>query len=700
MAVSADTMLQALEHGANSLTLLVYGCSLSDTDAYVKALRNQGMAVHAEPVARLKQLAECLEKGSYDFFLVDCDAAGEQCPTVLEQLRQTSDTTPLLLITADPSGKMALAREFGARDLLLPKDEQHLQFIMHREFRDLLLRRETERLQVKLQETEQRCATLIHSSRDAIAYVHEGMHVGANPGYLEMFGFENESELEGLPLMDLVAPDERPRFKTLLRKLTGDDTAESLEVGCIAGDGRIFRARMEFTPSQVDGEPCTQIVIRDQSQFQHLEDRIRELASRDAQTGMYNKAYLMEHLESQVARLDGDHAPLHLLLLTISNFSEICRNHGLELGESLLQTFSRRLGELCEDRGTLARFGDHDFALLVPAGQDPAVAAQSLLDGLAVLDEDLRLAEVKAVISIGVAQSHKPLVLNASDFVNRALRARHQAESEGGNRFVAYQGSEPEAPESGFNAEISALVESALKEDNFRLLFQPIVSLEGDARENYSVLLRLVNEHGVELTPADFMEAARESGNMVSVDHWVIRHALMELSRQREAGRKVNFFVTLSRESLQDEGLLLWLCDRLREYRAKGAWLTFQIHKQDIRSDLQAARATIEGLKKINCRVAIDQFDSGPSSDTLLRHLPIDIVKLKPELLEGVAGNAAKQDELHEINQALQARGVKTVATAVEDANTLAVLWNVGVNYIQGHFIQPPAPHIEVEDED
>jgi len=697
MAVSADTMLKAVEHGANTLSLLVYGCTLSDTDAYVKTLRNHGLAVHADRAGNLTRLGECLDT-AYDFYLVNCDLTGDECRVVLEQLRQASETTPLLLLTSDADAHLALAEEFGARDLFAPKDEQRLQFIMHREFRNLLERRKAARLQQRLQETEQRCSTLIHSSRDAIAYVHEGMHVGANPGYLEMFGFSDESELEGLPLMDLVAPEERTRFKTVLRKISGNDIAESLEVACVGGDGRTFQARMEFSPSQVDDEPCTQIVIRDQSQFQHLEDRIQELTSRDAHTGLYNRSFLMARLESQVARLDEQRPPLQLLLLTVSNCAEICHDHGMELSESLLQTFSRRLSELCEDLGTLARFGDHDFALLMSGEQDPQAAAQRLLDGLTQIPSDA-VPEVQPVFSIGIAASHSPLVISASDFVNRALRARHQAERDGGNRFVVYEGAQPVDADSGFDPDVSALLDRAISEDKLHLLYQPIVSLQGDARENYAVLLRLTNDQGQELRPAEFLESARETGHMVAIDRWVIQHALAELSHQREHGRKVNFIITLSREALQDEQVLLWLCDCLREYRAKGAWLTIQIRKRDIRANLQAARATIESLKKINCRIAVDAFDDGASSDTLLKHLPIDLVKLKPELLEDIAGNTARQESLKQLNETLQSRGVKTIALGVEDAQTLAALWNVGVNYIQGNFLQPPAAEIEHEDE-
>lgn len=696
MAVSADTMLKAVEHGANTLSLLIYGCSLSDTDAYVKTLRNHGLAIHADRAGNLAQLGKRLDT-AYDFYLVNCDLAGDDCQVVLENLRQASEQTPLLLLSGNPDAHLTLAQEFNARDLLPPKDEQRLQFAMHREFRDLLERRELTRLQQRLQETEQRCNTLIHSSRDAIAYVHEGMHVGANPGYLETFGFSDESELEGLPLMDLIAPEERARFKTVLRKISGNDSADRLEVACIRGDGRTFRALMEFTPSQVDDEPCTQIVIRDQSQFQDLENRIQELASRDNETGLYNRSFMMERLEAQVARLDENRPPLHLLLLTVSNCAEICHTHGVELSESLLQSFSRRLSEVAEDMGTLARFGDHDFALLLGPKQDPRIAAQALLDGLATMAIDA--PPVEPVFSIGIAPSHGPMVMSASDLVNRALRSRHQAESQGGNCFVLHESIE-EAVNANVESDpnVSILVERAIPEERLRLVYQPIVSLQGDARENYSVLLRLSNDQGQELKPGEFLQTARESGRMIDIDRWVIQNALAELSRQREHGRKVNFVITLSREALRDESVVLWLCDCLREYRAKGAWVTLQIRKQDIRADLQAARSTIESLKKINCRVMVDAFDDGASSDALLRHLPLDLVKLKPELLVDIASKSSNLESLQELNANLQSRGVKTIALGVEDASTLAALWNVGVNFVQGYFVQPPSTHIDHED--
>jgi EAL domain-containing protein (putative c-di-GMP-specific phosphodiesterase class I) len=99
----------------------------------------------------------------------------------------------------------------------------------------------------------------------------------------------------------------------------------------------------------------------------------------------------------------------------------------------------------------------------------------------------------------------------------------------------------------------------------------------------------------------------------------------------------------------------------------------------------------MEGLKKINCKVAISNFSNGPSSDSLLEHLPIDIVKLSPEFMTNLANDTKRQDALQEINRQLQDDGLTTIASGVEDANSLAVLWNVGVNYIQGYFLQEPS---------
>jgi len=179
----------------------------------------------------------------------------------------------------------------------------------------------------------------------------------------------------------------------------------------------------------------------------------------------------------------------------------------------------------------------------------------------------------------------------------------------------------------------------------------------------------------------------------------VVRNAIKELVKLRDDGKKINFQLLLSGDGITDDSMLLWVCDCLREFRAKGAWLTFQFNEADLRNNLKPALKLIEGLKKINCRIGINHFDDTSSNATLLSHLPIDIVRLSPHFMEGLASNEQQQNHLNQLNGRLQAEGYRTIATGVEDANTLAILWNVGVNCIQGNFLAEPSETITFDED-
>ncbi len=145
--------------------------------------------------------------------------------------------------------------------------------------------------------------------------------------------------------------------------------------------------------------------------------------------------------------------------------------------------------------------------------------------------------------------------------------------------------------------------------------------------------------------------------------------------------------------------MLLWICDCLREFRAKGAWLVLQFDERDVRRSWKPGLALIDGLKKINCRIAISNFVESETSEGMLRHLGVDIVKLSPEFMRDLATDQAQQDRMNAINARLQRNDYKTVASSVEDAASLAILWNVGVNYIQGYFLQEPSNTINFDED-
>lgn len=701
MAEAAESVLQRLAEDSTPVELLVAGCTATETNQCATTLRNYGQAVHLRRAESIGALAAMVEEDVPRLMIVNADNAVMPLLQTLEIARQANPAVALLLISNDIKALLPMAMEHDARDVVDISDMEHLAFAIRREHQTLRLREELLSQRHQLHEVEQRFDALMGKSRDAIAYVHEGMHIHANSVYASMFQIDDPGDIEGLPLMDLVAPDSRPAFKKILRNLEKDNNF-STEVNCQTDDGSVFSATMEFSPAEVEGEPCTQIVIRDESLHDELQARLNELTNRDPHTQLLNRQAFMERLEAALAT-DRLSSATGLVQVSIKNFSDLCEKAGLKQTDKLLQAVASNLSNCADNASALAvaRFGDHDFMILVHGGGDIQPLAEQCLSALNAQDfvNSCDLLDTP-LFSLGVTHHPNEGRLSAHELVSRSCKATKNAQNQDGSQIVEYaEAKQAKVEHKDVDASTLDLIDNALANDGFRLVYQPIVSLQGDSRENYSVMLRLLNQHNDEQPPENFLAQAKAANRLADIDRWVVRHAIAELDKHRRDGKRINFHIMLSQDGMADESMLLWVCDCLREFKAKGAWLVFQFSTQDLRSTLKPARKLIDGLKKINCRIAISHYENKSSHKALIQHLPMDIVRLSPSFVDNLANDEDQQDLLNEVNEQLQEQGVKTIATGVEDANSLAVLWNVRVNYIQGYFLQTPSSTIAFDED-
>ncbi|MCB1800382.1 MAG: EAL domain-containing protein [Gammaproteobacteria bacterium] len=681
--------------------LLAIGCALGVADGFANALRNQGQAAHLKTADTTETLSQLLSADGCELVVINADAQTISPVEAIGKVRALNPAASILLVCKNPVDVRSMAIDHGLQDLIDINDEEHVALAIRREHQTLQLRSEVARLKRQLDEAEARSNVLVQSSRDAIAYVHEGMYLNTNQAYLDLFGYESADEIDGLPIMDMIGPDSRARFKAALRKV--DETGKHTEeFSCVTADKSEFKARMEFAPASIDGENCTQLMIRDQSQNLALQKRIEELTSKDAQTGFFNRQSFMERLEALVSKQERDGNGHALVQLSITNYAAMRENCGFGCAEQMLTEAASVLAATATRAHTLARFGDHDFMILCDDEEPALEVAERCLHNLrAHAFKSIKDAPIKPAYSIGVTRTERGDEVTAHELINRSCRATGIARSEGENRVVFYNDEIP--GDTGHLAEADAavvrLIDNALANDGFRLKYQPIVSLQGDTRENYSVYLRLVDDSGKELVPDVFLSPARDASRLAEVDRWVVRNAIRELASHRRDGKKIIFYIILSRAGIEDDSMLLWIVDCLREFRAKGSWLTFQFRESDLRHSLTPAKELISGLRKINCRIAVNNFSDSAAVDALLEHIQVDVVKLSPELMRDLASNADQQDKMSDINSRLQAAGYKTIASGVEDASSLAILWNVGVNYIQGYFLQAPSGTITYEEQ-
>jgi diguanylate cyclase (GGDEF)-like protein/PAS domain S-box-containing protein len=700
MQATAKRAPRNWDSSGTPVEMLVVGCKLAVADGFANALRNQGQAAHLKMADSLDSLQQQMELEPSGLIIINADTTDMPLPEAIGMIRQYSTKASIILVAPKPADHLRTAIELGLQDVIDIDNADHLALAVRREHRAQLLQRELKRSRRQLNEAVERSNLLVRSSRDAIAYIHEGMYLSTNQAYLDAFGIESAEDIDGLPIMDMIEAESRGDFKTALRAV--EETGKhSAEFRCVTADGETFNARMEFSPASIDGERCTQVMIRDQSQNLALQQRIEELTSRDPQTGLFNRQAFMERLDALVSHADDAEKAHALVQLSITNYSDLRDSCGFDCVEQMLSEVASVLSATASAAHTLARFGDHDFMILCDDEEPALQIAERCLHNLrGHAFKSIGDSPVRPQYSIGVTRTGGDPI-SAHELINRSCRATGIARSEGENRVVFYNDQIPgdtgdlDEPD----AAIVKQIDDALANDGFRLKYQPIVSLQGDTRENYSVYLRLIGEDGTEMVPEMFLSPATHASRLAEIDRWVVRNAIRELASHRKQGKKIVFYIILSRAGIEDDSMLLWICDCLREFRAKGAWVVFQFRQTDLRAALQPAKQLISGLRKVNCRIALNNFGQQDLNDPLFKHLDIDVVKLSPEFMRGLANDQQQQATMSQVNGMLQEAGYKTIASNVEDAGSLAILWNVGVNYIQGYFLQEPSNTITYEDE-
>ena len=220
MAVNAQLLFQDEETTGNPVEMLVVGCGLDVADGFATALRNQGQAAHLKTAESLEELDHQLGTSRCRLAVVNADETSIPTAQVIGRIRAANATASILLISTKPKKQRQFAVDQGLQDLIDIEDAEHLALAVRREHQAQMLRRDARRLRRQLEEAEERASLLVQSSRDAIAYIHEGMYLNVNQAYLDLFGYETADELDGLPIMDMIDAESRGSFKTALRKVS------------------------------------------------------------------------------------------------------------------------------------------------------------------------------------------------------------------------------------------------------------------------------------------------------------------------------------------------------------------------------------------------------------------------------------------------------------------------------------------------
>ena len=676
----------------NVIKILLVEDSVEEAEQLISMLRNGGIAVRPARAGNADELQAQLAAQAPDLLLVNLAVRSIPLKAAAAAANATGKDIAVIAVTAK-ADEDTVANAFveGARALILRNRAEHVQSVVRREFEALLMRRSVRRLEAALRETERRCEALLDSSRDPIAYVHEGMHVRANKAYLEIFGFEDFEDIEGMSILDMIAANDADDFKTLLKKLSkGEKPPQKLNLKAQRGDGSTFDATMEFAEASYEGEPCQQIIFRQQTANAELAKELDALRSKDLVTDLFNRQYCLSELERMVGEAAKGRNDQALLLIEPDNFKSLLDTVGLGNADLLLGDMANLMRRHLKDTDIAGRFGEHAFGVLLGGRNADAVRhlAETIRHAFEERIFEVGKQSVNANVSIGGTLIGEKNA-NAQIILNQASGALRTAQTEGGNRANVFDPAAKDKADEEKNKHWLTLIKDALANNGFVLFYQPIVSLHGAEGEFYEILLRMNGPKG-EIAPNFFMPVAEQNGLLAAIDRWVISTAIKALAEREKAGHKTTFFVKLTPQSLDDQTLLPWIAQQLKNARLRGDALVFEMPESKVVTSLKPARAFVTGLKQLHCGFALEQFGSGLNSFQLLKHVDASYLKLDRNFMAELPKNKEHQEKIKELCDQAHHAGKLTVAEFVEDAASMSILFSCGVNFVQGNFLQEP----------
>jgi diguanylate cyclase (GGDEF)-like protein/PAS domain S-box-containing protein len=447
------------------------------------------------------------------------------------------------------------------------------------------------------------------------------------------------------------------------------------------------------------------MVFRDVSHERNLAHQVSWQAAHDVLTDLINRREFELAVAGALASAKAEGHRHALLYIDLDRFTLVNDSAGHGAGDMLLQLIARMLQQHMRESDVLARVGGDEFGVLLT--YCPLPRALALADGIRQAIKDFHFAwnertfEMSASIGlVEIGEDSK----SVTELLVAANQACYGAREEGRNRVHLYSESDLMLARRQGELQWVSRLHEAFALDRFRLFGQPIVALSDGAgvtrdRDGFGaheeVLVRIASAREGLILPAAFMPAAERYNLMAQLDRWVIRHVCRHISAERAARQLERahgaeppapevYSINLSGVSLGGDGMLAHIIGQFAEFHIDPRQICFEITETVIVANLPKAQEFIARLRTLGCRFALDDFGSGLSSFAYLRSLPVDYLKIDGLFIRGIAGDPVNRAMVKAINEVGHVMGIQTVAEYVEDAQTLDIVRELGIDYAQG----------------
>jgi diguanylate cyclase (GGDEF)-like protein/PAS domain S-box-containing protein len=441
------------------------------------------------------------------------------------------------------------------------------------------------------------------------------------------------------------------------------------------------------------------LVFHDVSESRELNRKLSYHASHDILTGLVNRREFEQRLERALRSAKARETAYALCHIDVDQFKIVNDSCGHSAGDALLGQVGALLKTKIRWRDTLARLGGDEFGVLLESCE--LEEAMNMADQLRETIKKYKFVWEERTFPLGCSIGVVPVTGDSEDvatLLSTADSACAVAKELGRNRVFSYKENDIDLMRRRKEMQWAARINNALDESRFELFRMPIEPLQNDEPgAHYELLLRLRDEKGKIVSPAEFIHAAERYGITPQIDRWVVSSALRWLvSEADERERLALCSINLSGQSITDDKFLPFVIEQLSSSGIDGSKICFEITETAAINSYSQANRFVHALKKLGCKFALDDFGTGLSSFGYLKHFPVDFLKIDGSFVKDILTNPIDCEMVRSIHTIGHLTEKRTIAEFAENREIIAKLKLLGVDYAQGYGVGPPERIIKV----
>ena len=545
-----------------------------------------------------------------------------------------------------------------------------------------------------LLESENRYRDLVETSHDLIWVTDsQGRFTYLNTASHEIFGLPPK-DLMGRCFFNFEAGRahiSNRRFLATLRRC-GEVKNYVTHVLTAGGEDRWIGINARLTQDERGEVLGIRGTARDITEQHLATQRIEHLALHDPLTDLPNRHALQTRVED--AARDG--AVGALLFIDLDHFKYVNDNFGHRAGDQLLVGIGSLLRDVTRScGGELYRLGGDEFAIHMPETlrKQASETAECALD--AIRHYRYQASDNKVVSNLSASCGIALYPFHGNDlpslFSNVDI-AMYQAKELGRNRYVLFDQASDSLRSTHKRIHWAKRLRDALDEDRLTLFAQPVVRLKDQRAVHHEVLVRMRDDEGGFIQPSTFIELAESLSLVQEIDLQVVEKLLIFMKENNQLGKKLRYFVNLSRVSISDSRWVKRFISLLTRSSVDPGQLVFEITETAAMSEIDVTLTFIKRLKGMGCRFALDDFGAGFSSFYYLKRFEVDYLKIDGSFIRDLARDEGSRLFVRALNDVANGLSKQVVAEWVETADVIPLLRGMGAQYGQGYHFRRPSP--------